>query len=110
MLKKTSMAALGVVASSFLSLFVSCNRSPETTVRQRGELVVAMDAEMPGYFVLGGESYGYQYDLFKAYADYLGVRLRIVDGDRRGGRMAPEQDAADIVTTLATRVYDDRAR
>lgn len=103
------MAALGVVASSFLSLFVSCNRSPETTVRQRGELVVAMDAEMPGYFVLGGESYGYQYDLFKAYADYLGVRLRIVDGDRRGGRMAPEQDAADIVTTLATRVYDDRA-
>ena len=109
MLKKTSMAALGVVASSFLSLFVSCNRSPETTVRQRGELVVAMDAEMPGYFVLGGESYGYQYDLFKAYADYLGVRLRIVDGDRRGGRMAPEQDAADIVTTLATRVYDDRA-
>lgn len=109
MLKKTSMAALGVVASSFLSLFVSCNRSPETTVRQRGELVVAMDAEMPGYFVLGGENYGYQYDLFKAYADYLGVRLRIVDGDRRGGRMAPEQDAADIVTTLATRVYDDRA-
>ena len=109
MLKKTSMAALGVVASSFLSLFVSCNRSPETTVRQRGELVVAMDDEMPGYFVLGGESYGYQYDLFKAYADYLGVRLRIVDGDRRGGRMAPEQDAADIVTTLATRVYDDRA-
>lgn len=84
MLKKTSMAALGVVASSFLSLFVSCNRSPETTVRQRGELVVAMDAEMPGYFVLGGESYGYQYDLFKAYADYLGVRLRIVDGDRAG--------------------------
>ena len=46
----------------------------------------------------------------KAYADYLGVRLRIVDGDRRGGRMAPEQDAADIVTTLATRVYDDLGR
>ena len=69
MLKKTSMAALGVVASSFLSLFVSCNRSPEPTVRKRGELVVAMDAEMPGYFVLGGENYGYQYDLFKAYAD-----------------------------------------
>ena len=83
MLKKTSMAALGVVASSFLSLFVSCNRSPETTVRQRGELVVAMDAEMPGYFVLGGESYGYQYDLFKAYADYLGVRLR-PDGSGAG--------------------------
>ena len=77
MLKKVSKAALWVVMSSFVSFLISCNRSPETTIRQRGELVVAMDAEMPGYFVLGGESYGYQYDLFKAYASYLGVRLRV---------------------------------
>lgn len=78
-------------------------------MRQRGELVVAMDAEMPGYFVLGGESYGYQYDPVQGLCRLPGRQARIVDGDRRGGRMAPEQDAADIVTTLATRVYDDRA-
>lgn len=41
-----------------------------------------MDEEMPGYFVLDGESYGYQYDLFKAYADARGKTLRVVEGQK----------------------------
>lgn len=64
-------------------LFVICgggqNRQ-RTSVQQRGRLVVAMDIDMPGYFVLEGESYGYSYDLLKAYADYLGVELQVIAG------------------------------
>ena len=106
MLKKVSKAALWVVMSSFVSFLISCNRSPETTIRQRGELVVAMDAEMPGYFVLGGESYGYQYDLFKAYAAYLGVRLRVVTEKPHPDRVE-DLGTPDIVATMATHIKHD---
>ena len=57
---------------------------PETCDRQekasapRVNLTVAIDDEMPGYFVFGGENYGYQYDLLKAYADARGLELEIV--------------------------------
>lgn len=82
----------------------SCSREgnpARDSVQQRGELVVAVDAEMPGHFVLGGESYGYPYDLFKAYADYLGVELRVVSGAspvRCDAMLSAGQ--ADIVATL----------
>ncbi len=88
----------------FLSLLVGCGRSSELSVRQRGELVVEMDDEMPGYFMLGGEGYGYQYDLFKAYADYLGVGLRIVRGDS----IVLKQEVVDIIATLATHVNKEQ--
>ena len=39
---------------------------------------MAIDADMPGYFRLDNESYGYQHDLLQAYADHAGVTLRIV--------------------------------
>ncbi len=63
--------------------FMACS-DPETCDRQekasapRVNLTVAIDDEMPGYFVFGGENYGYQYDLLKAYADARGLELEIV--------------------------------
>lgn len=66
-----------------------------------------MDSDMPGYFVLGGESYGYQYDLFKAYADYLGVELKIVGGTASGCRRMMEAGEVDIMTTLSDHVSDE---
>lgn len=61
--------------SSFL--LAACGEpQPRTSVREKGRLTVVMDEPLPGYFVFGGESYGYQYDLFKAFADHLGVELR----------------------------------
>lgn len=71
----------------------------------RDTLRVAMDVDMPGYFVLGGEGYGYQYDLLKAYADELGVALEVVP------QSAPDSCArmlaageVDIVATLSSHV------
>ena len=45
-----------------------------------GPLVAAVAAEMPGCFVLGGEWFGYQYELLEAYAASLGRELRLVRG------------------------------
>lgn len=90
-----------------LLVMTSCRGGdePQVTVRDQGRLVVAMDSEMPGYFVYGGENYGYQYDLFKAYAKHLGVELEIVDGKRPSeyARML-EDGRVDIVTTLSDRM------
>lgn len=72
---------------------------------QRGELVVAMDIEMPGYFVLGGESYGYQYDLLTAYADYLGVELRVVSDNTPSSYEAMlAAGDVDLVATLSNHI------
>lgn len=102
-----------LLASLFLLLFfISCNNSEKkndiSSIKERGELIVAMDEEMPGYFVFGGENYGYQYDLFKAYADYLGVDLRIVNGiTLPQGKELMSKGDVDIITTLSGHISSD---
>ena len=87
--------------SSFL--LAACGEpQPRTSVREKGRLTVVMDEPLPGYFVFGGESYGYQYDLFKAYADHLGVELQVVRSERPSEYDAMLADGrADIVTALS---------
>ncbi len=51
-----------------------------SSIRGRGELVVAIDPELPGYFSFNGEPMGYQYDLLASYAERLGVGLTVVGG------------------------------
>ncbi|MBE5033955.1 MltF family protein [Gallalistipes aquisgranensis] len=91
----------------FLFVFSDCGRRGglSSLLQERDTLRVAMDVDMPGYFVLGGEGYGYQYDLLGAYADELGVELKVVP------QSAPDSCArllaegkADIVATLSSHV------
>lgn len=104
MSKRLSQVAFVLV----LFLFSSCaNNIKLISIQERGELIVAMDEEMPGYFLLGGESYGYQYDLFKAYAEYLGVSLRVVSGNTPSNTTQMLQDGEiDLLATLSDRVDD----
>ncbi len=82
-------------------LFAACTQKQTTSVTEKGELVVAMDIEMPGYFVLGGENFGYQYDILKAYADNLGVELKIVgESDPRACSRMIRGGEVDMVATL----------
>lgn len=86
-------------------IFTACDRHEVEEIPARSSLTVVMDDEMPGYFVFGGESYGYQYDLFKAYADYLGVELQVVSDLSSSERTQMlKQGKADFVTTLSTHV------
>lgn len=108
MLKK--IVKLTVVIT--LTFFYSCNSQEESLsqIKDKGEIVVAMDVNMPGYFVLNGEGYGYQYDIMKAYADFLGVDLRVVS------QSVPEPCAelikgsdVDVVAMLSSKV-DSKSR
>ncbi|MCD8103123.1 MAG: transglycosylase SLT domain-containing protein [Alistipes sp.] len=39
-----------------------------------------MDIDMPGYFSIEGEDFGYQYDLLRSFADASGLELEILPG------------------------------
>lgn len=43
-----------------------------------GKLVVAIDETIPGYFVLNGTPYGYQYELLNNYAAHIGKELVVL--------------------------------
>ena len=46
-------------------------------IRERGKLIATTDYNSTSYFVYRGEPMGYQYELLKSFASYLGVKLEI---------------------------------
>lgn len=47
-------------------------------IRERGKLVALTDNNPLNYFTYKGEKKGYQYDMLKDFADYLGVELELI--------------------------------
>lgn len=89
-----------IISVTLVTLFTSC--SDNRTIREKGEIVVAMDLDMPGFFTLNGENYGYQYDLLKAYADYVGLPLRVISQNSPSTyRDMLEEGSVDIVAALS---------
>lgn len=88
-----------------LILLTDCTGRTEQAFRSeigsKSELVVAMDTDMPGYFAFGDEDRGRYYDVMQAYADKLGVTLRIITGNTHAQcRRMLEEGAADIALSL----------
>ncbi|MCK5839886.1 MAG: transporter substrate-binding domain-containing protein, partial [Bacteroidales bacterium] len=46
-------------------------------IRERGKLIATTDYNSTSYFVYRGTPMGYQYELLKSFASYLGVKLEI---------------------------------
>lgn len=46
-------------------------------IKERGYIVATTDYNSTNYFVYRGEPMGYQYELLRAFADYLDVKLKI---------------------------------
>ncbi|MCC8034686.1 MAG: transglycosylase SLT domain-containing protein [Rikenellaceae bacterium] len=63
---------------------MGCNdRTPSEPRADAGSarvFTVAMDMDMPGYFTIEGEPFGYQYDLLRAFTDENGLELNILPG------------------------------
>ncbi len=55
-------------------------QEPQVAAGEAGKLRVAMDIDMPGYFSIEGEDFGYQYDLLRSFADASGLELEILPG------------------------------
>ncbi len=47
-------------------------------IRSSGQLIALTDKNSLDYFIYHGEAMGYQYELLKSFASYLGVHLKII--------------------------------
>lgn len=94
------------IASVLLStFFCTCttpaDNCPATPLNDKERLVVAIDIDMPGYYCLDGEGFGYCYDLLRAYAADLGLDLHVTTGASGSECAAMLNDGrADIVPCL----------
>lgn len=87
----SAAVAAAIVVISFVAFYSTT--IPQVTIpeqlsfRDKDELVVVMPRDMPGIFIENGVTFGYQYDIMKAYADGVGMQLRVVTVPD-AGRMA----------------------
>jgi membrane-bound lytic murein transglycosylase F len=85
---KVSVLFLGIVFLSTCSsphrnsmskeMCLGSNANLVDEIRSRGKLVATTNYSSTNYFVYRGEPMGYQYELLKSFADFLGVKLEIV--------------------------------
>jgi membrane-bound lytic murein transglycosylase F len=77
-------------------------------IKSRGTLVALTDDNSFNYFNYEGESYGYQYELLKLFADHLGVSLEIiVEPDVYKALQYLQQRKVDIVAMELPKILDD---
>ncbi|MCD7969953.1 MAG: transglycosylase SLT domain-containing protein [Alistipes sp.] len=79
---KSRLNAFVLFLLTVISL-TGCRHTDPTEIRAAAHpatFTVAMDMDMPGYFTIEDEPFGYQYDLFKAFADEKGLELKILPG------------------------------
>lgn len=68
-----------------LPLLLSYNtKSQLETIREAGEIRVLTRNSPVTYFIEKGQPAGFEYELAKAFADYLGVRLKLINRDGIG--------------------------
>lgn len=95
---------LSLTSVLFLTTFYGCDRTmDQSLLESKQELVVAMDIDMPGYFAINDESFGYQFDLLQNYADERGLSLRIIDNSTTTeSKKLFNRGGADIIAALST--------
>ena len=106
-----------IVISSILIFLFSCDKRPSSTlslesqytqtkidkIKEQGKLVAVTDYNSTSYFVYKGEPMGYQYELLRSLADYLGVKLEvIVSNDLEEIFNYLRDDECDIITINLT--------
>ncbi|MFC1812568.1 membrane-bound lytic murein transglycosylase MltF [Thermodesulfobacteriota bacterium] len=87
------LLALFFSAFAFLWCLFGCEKVPPSTtledVLKTGELAVITRNNAHCYYIYRDQAMGFEYDLAKAFADYLGVRLKVVIGEKWEG-MIPD--------------------
>ena len=84
-----SVVLLGVILVAIIYLIsgsiLESQRPPVKSqlqrIRERGYLLAATDRNTLNYFIYKGEAFGYQLDLLKSFARFLGVPLRIISSE-----------------------------
>ncbi|HLN52705.1 MAG TPA: transporter substrate-binding domain-containing protein [Lentimicrobium sp.] len=77
-------------------------------IKARGTLVALTDDNSFNYFEYEGESFGFQYDILKEFADELGVKLEIViEPDVYKALQYLQQRRVDIIAMELPRINDE---
>ena len=78
MTRARSLARLGAIL--ILLVLAGCPSNETTLFRilNRGEITVITDNSAHGYYIYRETPMGFEYDLARAFADYLGVRLNVI--------------------------------
>ncbi|MFC1489013.1 membrane-bound lytic murein transglycosylase MltF [Thermodesulfobacteriota bacterium] len=82
---------LALVFLAFASLWClfGCEKAPQSTtledVLKTGELSVITRNNAHCYYIYRDQAMGFEYDLAKAFADYLGVKLKVVIAEKWEG-------------------------
>jgi len=90
-----------------LLLCAACQQQPESTalehILKSGELTILTRNNAHCYYLYRDEAMGFEYDLARAFADHLGVRLRVIVAED-WNRMIPDLLAgrADIIAASLT--------
>jgi len=98
-----------VLGCAILGLFVvGCSRDSSVDgIRRSGKLVVITDNNAHCYYNYRGKSRGFEYDLAKAFADYLEVDLKVVTPGWDGLFPALAKGRGDVVAASLT-ITDQR--
>lgn len=73
-----SLARLGILLSLIALLGCPASDTSLSRILNRNEITVITDNSAHGYYIYQEQPMGFEYDLAKAFADYLGVDLKVV--------------------------------
>ncbi len=112
-LKMTRARSLArwVIILFFLAL-AGCPSSDTSLSRilNRGKITVITDNSAHGYYIYREASMGFEYDLAKAFADYIGVELDVITPGWDAIFTALKSDKGDFIASSLTRTENREAR
>ena len=93
------------------AIVMACSRDSSVEgIRRSGELVVITDNNAHCYYNYRGQAMGFEYDLARAFADYLEVDLKVITPGWDGLFPALEKGRGDVVAASLTITDERRAR
>ena len=110
MTRTRSLARL-VIILFFLAL-AGCpsNDTSLSRILNRGEITVITDNSAHGYYIYREEPMGFEYDLAKAFANYIGVELNVITPGWDDIFTALKSDKGDFIASSLTRTENREAR
>ncbi|MFP4533955.1 MAG: membrane-bound lytic murein transglycosylase MltF [Desulfobacterales bacterium] len=79
-------------------------------ILNRGEITVITDNSAHGYYIYREEPMGFEYDLAKAFADYIGVELNVITPGWDAMFGALKSGKGDFIASSLTRTVNREAR
>ena len=95
---------ISFVLLSFCFVLSSCKERTLDDIMKDGKIIVATNAEFPPFEYLDGDTItGFDIDLIKLYAKYLGVDIEINNIDFDGALLSVSSNKADFVIAGVTK-------